>query len=301
MTRQGGRRKMITVAIVVRNGGKTISRTLDSIFSGQLRPDEVLIIDGLSEDNTLEVVKSYTLNYDNIRVIDNPQRKIAPGRNIAVKEAWGDVIAYTDADCVVDRKWLFNISKRFEEDPTLAGCGGRMLPLPPHNELEKFAGKVFLKEIMQYDNRLRYCSRLSVAGALITANSAYRRDVLLEVGGFDEWFGNYGEDIDLYWRLIKSGYKLLYDPDIVVYHRFPQTLGKFLKKHFGFGIASSKLTKKHLSRMCVDWMLYHKLFSDLWFLLSLRGSKDKVWGILQKCTHIMGKIYGSLRAGVVNL
>ncbi len=291
---------MITVAIVVRNGEETIGRTLDSIFSGQFHPDEVLVIDGLSEDGTLDVVKNYALKY-NIRIVSNPQRKIAFGRNIALREAQGDIIAYTDADCIVDQTWLIRIYQRFEEDPELAGCGGRMLPLPPRNKLERFAGRVFLEEIMRYDNHLRYCDQPSVAGALITANSAYRREILLEIGGFDEWFGNYGEDIDLYWRLIKSGYRLLYDPDIVVYHRFPHTLGKLLRKHFGFGIASSRLAKKHLGGMRVDWMLYHKLIDDLWRLLLLRSPNESVWGILQKCAHITGKVYGSLKAGVVNL
>ena len=292
---------MISVAVVVRNGGTTIGKTLGSLLEGSLLPDEILIVDGLSHDNTLDIVREFQRKYKIIRIVDNPRRDIASGRNIALRESGGEILAYTDADCIVDKDWVLNIARRFAETPSLAGCGGRMLALPPRNWVEAVAGKIFLDEIMRYGEDSRYCDSLSVAGALITANSAYRREVLLSIGGFDQWFGNYGEDIDLYWRLIKAGYRLLYDPSLIVYHRFPNRVSTVLRKHFGFGIASSKLTKKHIGKARIDWFLYRAIVEDIVDLLRLRSPLETSLQLSQKLAHLAGKIYGSIKSGVVNI
>jgi len=292
---------MISVAVVVRNGGTTIDKTLSSLLDGSLLPDEILIVDGLSHDNTLDIVRGFQERYGIIRIVNNPQKDIASGRNIALRESVGDILAYTDADCIVDKDWVFHIARRFAEDSSLAGCGGRMLALPPRNWVEEIAGKIFLDEIMQYEEKARYCDSLSVAGALITANSAYRRDILLSIGGFDQWFGNYGEDIDLFWRLIKAGYKLLYDPNLIVYHRFPNKVSTLIRKHFGFGIASSKLTKKHISKARIDLFLYRAIMKDIVNLARLQTPPETSLRLCQKLAHMTGKIYGSMKVGVLNI
>lgn len=252
------------------------------------------MVDGFSTDSTCEIAKSL-----GVQVYYNQSRHAAGGRNVGIREATGDVIVFIDADCIPRSNWLAEIKDAFVKDAGLAGLGGPMVASVPRTRIESFWGQVFLQEIMPFpDKAFLVCNRI-FRGGFLTANCAYKREVLLALDGFDEWFANNAEDIDLFWRAIDYGAKLLYHPGIVVEHPFPATMTAMLKKNFRNGVSSAKLQKRYGNWIQVDKHLYRALFSNMAGLIV--GKEDASLHCSQIMSHLLGKYYGSLKVGVINL
>ena len=96
----------ISVVIPVYNEEKRILDTLKAIYDGSEMPREVIVVDGCSTDRTVNIIKE---NFPEIIVLNNPGRTAAAGRNIGIKKAKGDIIAFTDGDCIVANNWIENI------------------------------------------------------------------------------------------------------------------------------------------------------------------------------------------------
>lgn len=289
----------ITVIIPTYNSEKFISRALHAIFEGALLPRQVIVVDGGSKDLTIKIAKEYP-----VEVLSNPKTSAADARNIGINNSKGDIIAFTDSDCVPCKNWLEKIFENFKNNPGLVGVGGRMLPLEPKNDIEAFCGDIFINGIMRFSNQSFKPDKKFLPGSFITANCSYRKKALIGVDGFNEFFKNNGEDIDLFWRMIdKFPGCLLYDPSIIVYHSFPDTYKKLFKKYFQYGIASSKLAKFHLKTPSVDFSIYRKLLKHvIRFInpLSLYRKADFLC-LIQLSSHILGKVYGSFMVGKINL
>ena len=289
----------ITVIIPTLNSGKYISRVLHAIYEGTYLPRQTIIVDGGSKDSTIEKAREYP-----VEVFLNPKASAAAARNIGIKASKSEIIAFTDSDCVPHKNWLENIFKRFKENPNLVGVGGKMLPLEPKNYVETFSANVFLNEIMRFPDQIFKPNKKFLPGSFITANCAYRRKALIDIGGFNEFFKNHGEDIDLYWRMIdKFPSRLLYDPSIIIYHSFPDTYSKLIRKYFQYGIASSKLAKFHLKTPRIDIFIYKKLLIHFMKFLtpSNMDRKNDFLYMIQLISHILGKVYGSFIVKRINL
>jgi GT2 family glycosyltransferase len=91
-----------------------------------------------------------------------------------------------------------------------------------------------------------YISRKAMRGRFPGSNCAYRRQAILNIGGFDPRFRSHGEDLDLFWRLIDHHSRLLYDPTLVIEHLgFAKDIPTIAQKSFGYGIASAWLAQTH--------------------------------------------------------
>lgn len=295
------RRKVdISVVIPTYNSEKYISRILHALYEkSTCLPFQVIIVDGESKDSTVEKAREYP-----VEIFSNPKISAADARNIGIKFSKGDIIAFTDSDCVPDRNWMENIFECFRNNPELVGVGGKMLPLEPGNDIEAFSANVFLNEIMKFPDQSFRTSKKFLPGSFITANCAYSKRALIEVGRFNEFFKNNGEDIDLFWRMIdRFPDRLLYVPSIIVYHSFPSTYIKLVKKYFQYGIASSKLAKSHLKTPSIDLSIYKKLLNHFIKLINPLNSYEKLdfLYLIQLTSHILGKVYGSFIVKRLNL
>lgn len=290
----------ITVVIPTYNSGKYISRVLDRLFKeSSYVPKQVIIVDGYSKDSTLIKAREYP-----VEILFEYDRNVATARNNGIKSSNNKIIAFTDSDCVPDKKWIEKIIGRFQKHPTLVGVGGRVLPLEPKNDIEAFSGNVFLNEIMKFPTQIIKPYRKFLPGSFITANCAYRKGALIEIGRFNGFFKNNGEDVDLFWRMIERfpGH-LMYDPSIVVYHSFPDSHMGLIKKYFQYGTASSKLARYHLKTPSIDVAIYEKLSKHFVGLVNpsnLQKRTDFLY-IIQLISHISGKVYGSFLVKRLNL
>jgi len=204
----------VSILIPVYNEEEMLPFCLDSLMALDY-PEELLefiIIDNHSTDTSAEIIRKYPVRY-----VFEPRKGRSAARNAGLKIASGDIIAFTDADCVVGRHWIRNLVKGFSS-PNVGGCGGSTLSYRPGNTIEK-AFYWFQKYQNQDDgnddtNEENYFTEPLFA----TCNLACRRELFSQIGSFDEHFAA-GEDTDLIWRINLKGHQLRHMRNAVVFHK----------------------------------------------------------------------------------
>ena len=207
----------IAVAISTRNRPEALERCLASLWSGERRPDQIVIVDQSADDLTAVVVQ--TRRGAGVPILYAPQRTrgLGASQNLAFQHARHEIVAVIDDDCVADAKWLALIATELGRRSDLDAITGRVLPLPAEGD-RSFAVSSRTSAV-----------RREFAGAALPwevgsgNNFAVRRDAFLRAGGCDERLGpgspaQGGVDMDLFYRLVRSGSRILYEPRVVVYH-----------------------------------------------------------------------------------
>ena len=208
---------------------------------------EVIVVDNNSSDQTREVVDEFRTQFgDRLRYVFEPQQGLSCARNAGIREARGEILAFTDDDVTVEPAWLGNLSAALN-DKKWAGLGGRTLPrqpfslpawLSPENP-QDWGGIV--GGIFDLGNEPR-----ELACPPYGANMAFRKAMFDKYGGFRTDLGRSGgvlmsnEDIEFGRRLMEAGEHLLYEPSAVAYHPILENrLRKeyFLRWWFNFGRA----------------------------------------------------------------
>lgn len=284
-------RPYISVVIPVRNEERLISDCLGALLAQQSQYSfEVIVADGLSTDST----KAQAENFG-VKMVENPSVTAAAGRNIGIACARGEIIAFTDGDCVPNQGWIESIGQAFE-DREVDAVAGRVLPCSTENHYEAFWNHLAWNVIMPQGPDKHGITKRELRQTLVTASCAYRRSLLERLGCFDEWFGNNAEDTDLTWRALAAGARLLYDPSISVFAHGPLTLKGVKGKSFRNGVSSSKLQKRYGGIINFDSMIYRLLFKSL-----REGGADARLNRSQLVWHLLGKYYGSIRYHVFNV
>lgn len=285
----------ISVVIPVYNEERRILHTLKAIYDGSLLPTEIIVVDGGSSDHTVEIVMN---SYPDVILLNNPDKTAATGRNVGILEAHGEIIAFTDGDCLVARDWLRNIAKHFE-DTDIDGLGGKVLNAVPENRYEEYWGNLAWNLIMSFPDESYEVREKKLNDAFVTANCAYRRDLLFRINGFSEFFANNAEDVDLCWRAIDRGAKLVYVPDVIIYAHNVTTLKGIAQKSFRNGVSSSKLQKVYGNKVNYDPAIYRMLVRNLAGVI--KKEKNAELNCIELLCHLFGKYYGSIKVGVINI
>jgi len=202
---------MISVIICTHNRSQKLLDTLKAFEDQTLSKYnfELIVINDGSTDNTAEIIENFEKKTAlDMKIIHQRDTGPAVSRNIGLKHAIGDVIAFTDDDCIPDTDWLINAIKYFDEDEIIGVEG----VIYSSGERKAFfdGAPVTLRKKQFIGGR--------------TANMFYRRNVLLEIGGFDERFvlpfgpkKAFREDTDLAWRVKEKG-KIIFAHDVKVHH-----------------------------------------------------------------------------------
>jgi glycosyltransferase involved in cell wall biosynthesis len=209
--------------VPVYNGGLTISETIQSLLEQSYGPQEIIVVDDGSTDDTAAVLKGFG---DKIKVISKSNSGPASARNCGIRASTGEFIAFTDSDCVPDKEWLSNLLGGFSDDK-VAGTGG----------IVRGADTTALSDYMDL---VRYLDPARTAsgqvGYLATANACFRRNVLIEVGLFNEQFRKPGaEDSELCIKIRARGYELGAVDGALVLHYHKPTVKVFLKTMMNYG------------------------------------------------------------------
>jgi O-antigen biosynthesis protein len=225
-------RAAVTVAVCTRNHASMLPECLDAIAAIDYPRHllDVLIVDNAPDDDSTRDVVS---RYADFRYASEPRPGLDWARNRAVLEARGEIIAYTDDDVSVDGAWVRAIAAAFEEEPHAACVTGLVVP----DEIDSEAQRLF--EVYGGFNRgfSRWVYRVDVAageraarsyggtGRFGTgANMAFRRSFFDLEGLFDPALdvgtpANGGGDLEMFFRVLKAGHALVYEPAALVRHR----------------------------------------------------------------------------------
>lgn len=212
-----------SVSVVIPTAGLARRRMLEtclrSIHRAVLPGDDVEIVVVLDGGDPGDYDALHRLDRP-VRVLAQPHAGPAAARNLGWRSSHGEVVAFLDDDTAVGDEWLADLRRHFAGDPSLAGLGGRVEPITPTNVVSRM-----MTDMGHLQHR-----RGPHGWRLITANAAVRREVLEDVGGFDERFPTAaGEDFDLFDRIGRAGHRLVGVRDTVVYHRHPTTVRAMLR------------------------------------------------------------------------
>ena len=284
----------ITVVIPVYNEEKNIEKCLESIFLNTRKPDEIIVVDGKSEDQTRKIIN----RFPNVNLLINHKRTAASGRNIGINAASGDIIAFTDGDCIVDTLWLENIEKAFLQYE-LDALGGKVIPAEAENEYEEFWNHLAWNILMSFGDENYKVENRTMNDAFVTANCAYKKSILDKLNSFDEWFGNNAEDIDLSWRALESGANMMYVSNVIIYAHGVTSLKGIRKKSFRNGISSSKIQKRYGSIINYDFNVHKLWWKQIPGCIKHNFNSQLLFNELT--WHLLGKYYGSIKYHVINI
>ncbi|HEY7529054.1 MAG TPA: glycosyltransferase [Gemmatimonadota bacterium] len=223
----------VSVVVPAWNAAATLGGCLDSLLALRFPREEmeIVVVDNASTDGTAALLDRYR---GRVRAFHEARRGPSAARNRGLRHARGELVAFTDADCVVEADWLSLLIQPLE-DPQVGIVGGRILPTTPYNTIEAFGTEIHdhRASITQFDPPY-----------VITMNWASRRSDLLSAGGFDESLRR-GEDVDLTYRILARGLRLAYVPEAIVRHRNERTLRGLFAEGWAHGYHSIAVNRKH--------------------------------------------------------
>ena len=227
----------VSIVIPAHNAAATIHACL-SACTRQTYPDcHVIVVDDGSADATAEAARAFP-----VTVVQQPQRGPAAARNAGANAASTEVIAFTDSDCVPHADWIAQLIAPIAGQ--IAAVGGTYGIANPGSAL----ARIIHAEILA--RHAGYGGRIDFAGSY---NMAIRRDVFLELNGFDEDFRtSSAEDNDLCYRATATGREIAFARDAVVDHYHPDRLWKYLRTQARHGFWRMKLYAKHPQRKSGD-------------------------------------------------
>jgi glycosyltransferase involved in cell wall biosynthesis len=226
----------ISVVVCNFNGKRYLGDCLHSLERLHYPDFEVIVVDDGSTDGSGKFLEAM----EGVRIIRQENLGLAVARNRGIAAAEGEIVAFTDADCIVDRDWLYFLAKAFESGD-LAGVGGPNIAPPPATALQATvaAAPGAPAHVLLTDQ---------LAEHLPGCNMAFRRAVLEAIGGFLPDFRVAGDDVDLCWRLLDRGHLLGFAPGALVWHHRRPTVSAYLRQQAGYGKAEGLLRFRHPSR-----------------------------------------------------
>jgi glycosyltransferase involved in cell wall biosynthesis len=253
---------------------------------------ELLVVDNGSRDGTRAIIESFA---PRVRPLAETKRGPAAARNRGIAEARGEIIAFTDADCVVDPDWLTQLIEPLS-DPAAGIAGGAIRATQPCNQIEAFGEKI-------HDHEKAIC--VYEPPYVITMNWASPRAVLENTGGFDETLLR-GEDVDLAWRILRAGKRFAYQPRAIIAHRNERTLRGLFREGIQHGYCSVLVNRKHeaflegCGHLRVNRASYEAALAALREYVRTR-SMTALCDFTFRAGNKLGKLAGSARHGYLEL
>lgn len=209
----------ISVIIATRNRPSKLYNCLKSISSANRKPFEVIVIDqsDLNQKITKSLLKDIGLN---IKLYCQNQTGVSCARNKGITLATGEVIAFTDDDCIISENWIEKIYDIFNKDKKVVGIFGKVVVYKPRNRLKLFCPvtEVRIKKSILIKDSLIYKYGWFICGG----NMALRRSYAIRFP-FADTLGNGSiglgsDDLELCYRLLKDKLPIYYEPEMIVYH-----------------------------------------------------------------------------------
>ena len=243
---------LITIGIVAKNEEKYIGETLkgiiNQIFDNSLY--EIIVVDGNSSDRTREIAENVlsasNINYKVLNEKDFGFYGLCFSRNLVIDNSskTSKYIAYTDADCIVDKNWLKTLYQYIDGSGNeIAGAGGPRLVAPTEDKKELVINNFLTSTIASGGNPAFSKRDVNYLDSIPNYNSIYKKDIIKKFRYDDSLI--ISDDNELNLRLKKAGYNFIYAGDAKIYHRETNSVLEFAKNMRNYGINITNTIKKH--------------------------------------------------------
>ena len=242
----------VSVIVPVLNGERTIKECIASLlgtdYPAELR--EILVVDNGSTDRTAEIVKSYPVRY-----LQKERRGTARARNRGVEVSKGELLVFTDADCIVSRGWLRALVQPYAER-IVGGVAGEIVSYPPSTPAERYAARI------RHLSPQLYLSRRLLPFAVF-ANLSFRREVFDRIGLLDGELVQ-GDSTDFCTRFFReTDLRLAYASKAVVFHRHRKTAWELFQQQWSYGRGHALLYIKYRHEIPWGWRQSLLAYRDL--------------------------------------
>ena len=234
----------VSVVVCTHNGQSTLDECLERLGALTYPDYEVIVVNDGSSDASAEIARRHEAT-----LIQTAHRGLGHARNKGIEAAAGEIVAFLDDDAYPDADWLHYVAALLRANGH-AGVGGPNIP--PCDD-----GFVAECVAAAPGGPIHVLISDREAEHVPGCNMAFRKDVLEEVGCFDERFRVAGDDVDLCWRLQKADRTLGFSAGAVVMHRRRDSIRRYLRQQYGYGKAEALLEQKWPAR-------YNRAGSSRW-------------------------------------
>lgn len=256
---------LVSVIIPTRNEEAHIGQTLDSVLNNDYPRErlEVIVVDGMSEDRTREIVERYSLKHKFIRFLENPLRITPAALNVAIKHAAGEIIMRMDAHCSYFPDYISKCVTHLRQG-NADNVGGICITISGTESLMAKTIALVLSSRFGVGNSHFRVGVDTPKYVDTVPFGCYEKRVFEDVGLFDEGLVR-NQDIEFNSRLRKSGGKVLLVPEIKSCYYARSTLQKLCSQNWGNGVWNIRLTKK------MPGSLSARHFIPMFFVLGMLG------------------------------
>jgi glycosyltransferase involved in cell wall biosynthesis len=193
----------------------------------------VIVVDGMSEDSTIETVKDFS----GVKIICNKEDTPGLARNRGAENANGDILFFCDSDCIVDKRNLESHILAYQRRKDIVGVMGSIR----QSNNENLVSNYIQRQMMTSEWSGNIQKDGTIISYLNTANFSVKRDVFLDIRFREDLISS--EDVEFFIRLKQQGYQILYEPRAVSYHHHPSTVEELFARFMWYGQGFSQIDK----------------------------------------------------------
>ena len=264
---------------------------------------EVVVVNNASNKVN---IKKITDEFKFVKYLRESRKGVYYARNTGWRHAKGDIIAFTDADCIPDHRWIEKIILYFK-DLNHVAMGGSIIKSSPTNWIQRNA-----KNLADGQHEFRYKPFLPNYPYVVAANMVFRKKLLKNLNGFVEKYSS-GGDAEFCWRLQQKGYKLELFPDAKIFHPARSTIKSYFKQSYNYGVGHPLQFKSyypHSIKIFIDFkniknLLVNVIYLPFGFVLKNFGfDKNEKFAkslleVVRTNAVIWGRIKGSVKYKVI--
>ena len=242
---------MVSIVVPVKNCADKIKSLLDSLMKIDYikKKFEVIVVDGNSTDDTREIVSQYP-----VILLTEERKGLNAARNTGLEHSKGEIIAFTDGDCVVPKNWLIKIVENFQDKNV--GCVGGSASRYYDDFLSQYSDESIMPVLRRFKKKKILNKVKPPLQYPAGCNMAVRREVFNRVGVFDESIEFGFDEDELVERICRAEYKMVLDPEVSIAHKHRSSIMELLRQTFRYGRGIGIVLKnKGLESVFSKWVL----------------------------------------------